>query len=257
MDYHLMVNNETTPLISVITAVYNGEHYITSCIQNIANQTYKNIEHVIVDGGSTDTTLDIIKAHDKQIDCWISESDNGIGDAMNKGIALAKGDFVIFIHSDDYFSTVTAVEEMVKHIDSNTDILLADVLFGEELKLVKARNFSKLINFKLGFCHQGSVCRRSLFTDIGNFDESFKLTMDYDFFLRAYRRGIRSQSYQQALSVMRDTGVSSQLDWPSLVERFNEEKRVHKKNCDSAFKKIVYAIYWALYMPYRKFKKIM
>jgi glycosyltransferase involved in cell wall biosynthesis len=258
MGYYSMVSIEKPPLISVITVVYNGDKHIAGCIQNIADQTYKNIEHIIIDGGSTDKTVNILSENNARIKKWITESDKGIGDAMNKGIGLASGDYLIFIHSDDYFFEQTSVEQMVENIGPNTDILLSKVLFGEQRKtILKARNFNFLINFKLGFCHQGVVCRRKLFDDLGTFDEQFRITMDYDFFLRAYRHGIRSSSTGQILAVMRDTGISSRVDWKSLHARFKEERLVHKKNCDYLFKKVIYAAYWSLYLPYRKLKSIL
>ena len=88
--------------ISIITITFNSEEHLEQTIESVAAQTYPSIEYIIVDGGSTDGTLDIIKRHEEDIDRWISEPDDGIADAFNKGIALATGDFVYFLNSDDY-----------------------------------------------------------------------------------------------------------------------------------------------------------
>jgi glycosyltransferase involved in cell wall biosynthesis len=257
MGYYSMVSKEKSPLISVITVVYNAEKHIEGCIQSVAQQTYQNIEYIVVDGGSKDRTLDIVKQYLPHIHKWTSEPDTGISNAMNKAIAQASGDYLVFLHADDYFESNEAVEKALASIDDDTDVILADILFGKNLKRQISQGFNIRMNFKTGVFHQGCFCSKALFAEIGNFDENLKIAMDYDFFLRAYRKGVKFQFSGTILSVMRDTGVSSQQDWPTLSRRFNEEKFVHKKNCDSPYKTIIYAFYWALYMPYRKFKQLM
>ena len=94
---------EGKPLISVITVVYNGEKYLEETIQSIINQTYDNVEYIIIDGGSTDGTVDIIKKYEDRIDYWVSEKDKGISDAFNKGVKVAKGDYINFQGDGDGF----------------------------------------------------------------------------------------------------------------------------------------------------------
>lgn len=101
------------PLISIITVVYNGEKYLQQTINSVCNQTYKNIEYIIVDGNSSDGTLDIIKQNESNITKWISEPDKGLYDAMNKGIAMASGDLIGMINSDDWYE-LDAVDLVVK-----------------------------------------------------------------------------------------------------------------------------------------------
>ena len=105
-----------TPLISIITVVYNGEKYLEETIQSVINQTYKNIEYIIIDGGSSDGTVDIIKKYETEIDYWVSEKDRGIYDAMNKGAKLATGDFINFMNADDVIYSFDAVEFIVDNI---------------------------------------------------------------------------------------------------------------------------------------------
>ncbi len=106
------------PLVSIITVVYNGEKYLKQTIQSVINQTYKNIEYIIIDGGSTDGTLDIIKKYEEYISFWVSEPDKGLYDAMNKGIGIAKGELIGMINSDDWYE-LDAVETMINAYKDN------------------------------------------------------------------------------------------------------------------------------------------
>jgi glycosyltransferase involved in cell wall biosynthesis len=137
------------PFISVITVCLNAERYIEKTICSIINQTYKNIEYIIIDGKSTDQTLQIIGKYRDRIAHVISETDSGIADAMNKGIKLAKGDYVIFIHADDYLVSSSCVEEAVNSFSNADDVVTCSILFGEKLRLVKPYKFDFWLNFKV------------------------------------------------------------------------------------------------------------
>jgi putative colanic acid biosynthesis glycosyltransferase len=103
-------------LISIVTVVYNGEEFLEKTIQSVLSQTYNNIEYIIIDGGSTDRTVDIIRKYEDKISIWISETDKGIYDAMNKGAKLANGDFINFMNADDIILTNDAIEKLVNKI---------------------------------------------------------------------------------------------------------------------------------------------
>ena len=240
------------PLISVITVVYNGEMHLEQTINSIINQTYNNVEYIVIDGGSKDGTLDIIRKYDSAIDYWISEPDKGIADAMNKGISLATGEYIVFIHADDYFYSNKVINNAINIIDKESNIIMFPVLFGEKLVEIIPRKFNWWVNFKIPACHQGILCKLDLFRNIGDFDTQFKIDMDYDFLLRAYRRKVKAQRVTSVLSVMRDTGISSRKDINSLLQRFNEERKVHKKNYHSRILALLYKIYWFCYLNYKK-----
>lgn len=239
--------------ISIITISLNSEKYLEQTIQSVINQTYKNKEYIIIDGGSTDSTLDIVKKYESEIDYWIAKPDNGIADAMNIGLKAAKGDFILFLHSDDYLLDKNSIEKATQFFENNHDIFLFNLYYSDNdnKTLANPRGLGWWINFKTGILHQSCICTRSLFDKIGNFDTSFKITMDYDFFLRAHRAGAKAKHIDIPLSVMRKTGISSRSDWPSLKHRFAEEKQVHKKNCPNTFLKLLYQVYWSGYLPYR------
>ncbi len=240
--------------ITVVTVCLNAEKYIEQTIASVAEQTYENIEYLVVDGNSTDNTLDLIKKNEGVIDKWISEPDNGIADAMNKGIELSSGDFLLFLNADDYFYSNEALEKCVNHIEDECKIAAFNIIFSRTNGasfILKPRGFNWWNHFKMGVYHQGVLCHREVFRKIGHFDTQFKLALDYDLFLRAHKYGIDTRPYDETLSIMRDTGISSRLDWASLSYRFSEEKRVHEKNCSSSLLRVCYWIYWFLYPKYR------
>ena len=108
------------PLITIITVVFNNKRYLTKTIKSVLNQSYQNIEYIIIDGGSTDGTLKIIKKFDKKIDYWISEKDHGIYDAFNKGLKLATGDLIGFVNSDDILLK-NACKYLVKNYENHSE----------------------------------------------------------------------------------------------------------------------------------------
>lgn len=240
--------------ISIITITLNADRYLEQTITSVLNQTYSNREYIIVDGGSTDGTLDIIKKYEPEIDNWIFEPDKGIADAMNKGIDIATGDYILFLHSDDYLINSSVLERASEYLGDRFDIFFFQVLHDihGQNQVSSNRSLGWLTNFKMGSCHQGQLCSRKLFKRIGKFDTSFKIDMDYDLILRAYRARASSNSVNMPLSVMRLIGISSRTDWKSLRERFDEERRVHFKNCSTIWMRLLYIFYWMIYLPYRK-----
>ena len=110
------------PKITIITVSYNANAFIEHTIRSVVAQTYPNIEYIVIDGASTDGTLDIIKKHEDEITKWTSESDRGIADAMNKGWKMASGDFVLFLHADDYLIDDSTIEDAVQHMLDEYDI---------------------------------------------------------------------------------------------------------------------------------------
>jgi len=141
------LNSQSYPLITIITVVYNGEKHLEETIQSVINQTYPNVEYIIIDGGSTDGTLDIIKKYEDKIDYWVSEKDKGIYDAMNKGIDLASGEWINFMNAGDKFYDEKVLEKVFLNNDFSKDV---GVIYGNHkviytnknslLKYIKAPN---------------------------------------------------------------------------------------------------------------------
>ena len=179
------------PLVSVITVVYNGKDHLEETIRSVLSQSYEPVEYVIIDGGSTDGTLDIIRKYEDRIDYWRSEPDGGISDAMNKGIRLSKGDLIAHLHSDDYYADAGALSAIVAVHSRHPDALWLtggiDIVDpkGKVLQTVKGRKYSyrKLMrgNFLL---HPATFVTRGAFGKTGLFDPAYKYSMDYDLWIR-------------------------------------------------------------------------
>ena len=241
--------------ISVITVCFNAEQYIEQTIQSVIGQKGCEFEYIIIDGASMDKTKQIIQRYETQVTHWVSEPDQGIADAMNKGVNLAAGEYLLFLHADDYLVNETVLAKAIGRIQVDADIHAFDVLFKTKDKevLKSTKSFGIRTYFKTPVMHQGAFCKKTLFEQLGGFNTSFKIAMDYDFFYKAFQHKATMLIYTDlTVSVMRDTGVSSRQDWTSLKQRFSEEKRVHLENNTSTVIRIIYAVYWALYLPYRK-----
>ena len=181
----------TRPLITVITAVFNGANSIERTILSVLNQTYDNVEYLIIDGGSTDETLDTIRKYDDSIDYWVSEPDAGIYHAWNKGTRLASGDWIAFIGAGDTYS-VAAIESYVasiracggnppEFISSRVNVTSGSNLLRTIGRPWSWRSFRRFMNV----AHVGSLHSRNLFEKRGLFDTSYRICGDYEFLLRS------------------------------------------------------------------------
>jgi len=204
-------------LVSIITVCYNSEATIRTTLQSVAEQTYQEIEHIIIDGGSTDATLEIVKEFD-HVARISSERDNGIYDAMNKGIKLATGDIVGILNSDDHFSSQEIVEGIIHRFDrSNIDALYADVQFVDESNQTVTRYYSSaswnIERFKYGFmpAHPSFYIKREYFNKLGYYKTNYKIAADFDLLLRFFSKGDLKYTYwEKPIVNMLEGGVSTQ-----------------------------------------------
>lgn len=208
----------TLPSISVIVAVFNGARTLQQCIDSIARQTYPNKELIIIDGGSTDGTVDLLEANREKINYWISEPDGGIYNAWNKGLAKAKGDWICFLGADDFFWDLNVLERAAGQLETlSRDIRVAygKVMLlnndGEKLYPVGVPWNKVKRRFKQVMCvpHPGLMHRRSLFERHGNFDESLRIAGDYELLLRELKTADAFFMSDIVLVAMRQGGVSS------------------------------------------------
>jgi len=247
------------PTISIVTICFNSEEYIRDTLESVRQQTQKPHELILIDGASTDRTNEIIRQFGDIVSLHLSEPDDGIADAMNKGLQRATGDYVMFLHSDDFLVNNTVLEDIGKHLEAECDINAFDMIFRKEGgdRRLKPRRLDWRTRFKTPYLHPATLCHRRLFEAIGTFDTGFRIAMDYDFFLRAYMNGARETYAPVVTTVMRDTGISSQNDWPDLKTRFAEERKIHQKYSESFLMKAVYAVYWVAYLSFRRTRKAL
>ncbi|GAB3897272.1 glycosyltransferase family 2 protein [Spirosoma agri] len=225
--------NNQEPLVSVIIATYNSDLYLEQCINSILNQTYSKFELLIIDGGSTDKTVSIIKKYESVIKYWISEPDKGVYDAWNKAIDKSSGSWLTFIGSDDIFYP-NALELYVKHIisyDNSKELEFVSSkidLVDNDLALVKIVGEPwNWHSFKQSMVtwHVGSFHSRQLFDKYGLFDSSYKISGDYEFLLRP--KDLLNASYINVRTVkMRNGGLSNNR----LIDASNETYNAKIKN---------------------------
>lgn len=177
------------PTITVITVVYNSANTIEQTISSVVNQTYPNLEYIVIDGGSTDGTVDVIKKYEAKISYWVSEKDAGIYDAMNKGVRVATGDYIEFLNSDDCFCSYDVLEKVAQEIDG-TDILSCGIYIVDEKYLLERIFGNEFAIDKKEYCggmipHPGMFTRKELLEKYP-FDTKYKIAGDYKFFLTCY-----------------------------------------------------------------------
>lgn len=180
---------DTKPLISIITIAYNSGKFIEETIESVINQTYDNVEYIIIDGGSTDGSLDIIKKYEDKIDYWISEKDSGIYDAMNKGIALAKGDWINFMNTSDKFYSNDTIKNAINVMTDKEVNYYGDTVYANKLSTYV---FNSKIEQKSNFLNHNTFSHQAIFYSLrsvintGFYNTKIKISSDFDFTYRVF-----------------------------------------------------------------------
>ncbi|HYG75309.1 MAG TPA: glycosyltransferase family 2 protein [Planctomycetota bacterium] len=217
------------PLLSVITAVLNRREKVERMIQSVAAQSYSNIEHILIDGGSTDGTVDVLRRYDDTLAYWISEPDRGIFDAMNKGMALASGDYVSILNSDDAYAPDCA-ERVAREIEvTHADVIYGDYIFQlEDLNLQKRIVASLNLEKGMTIGHAYFVSRK-LLERVGLFDLDYRFASDLDFAIRLRQSGATFAKVDAALQYF-SSGGAAELH---LSEASREGTRIMKQRLGS------------------------
>jgi len=227
--------------ISIITATYNSAATLEDTIKSVLSQTYSDFEYVVVDGASTDETLDIVKRYEKEFDgrlVYSSEKDQGIYDAMNRGIAMATGDVIGILGSDDFFTSNDILEKVAEALaDENIDAVYGDIHYVKPDNLQKSIRCYSSKNFRpfwmrFGFmpAHPSFYCRKSIYDKYGTFDISYPVSADFENLLRLlYIHKIRTRYLALDFVTMR-TGGASSSGYKSVKAGLRDRSRALREN---------------------------
>lgn len=201
--------------VSIITVCYNAEKTIRDTIESVISQSYSDIEYLVIDGGSSDGTMDIVNEYRDAIGVIVSEKDNGLYDAMNKGISLATGELIGVLNSDDVFYSACTIEEIAA-LAQNADGVYADIGFYNEALSKKTRHYSSKrfhkAKFSRGFmpAHPSCYLKRDIISKVGDYSLDYKIAADFDYLVRVFSLPHVSLNYlEKEVVKMREGGVST------------------------------------------------
>lgn len=202
--------------VSIITVCYNSEKTIEDTIRSVAGQTYKDIEYIIVDGGSTDQTNEIVKKYSDVVSVHISEKDNGLYDAMNKGIKLATGDVVGILNSDDFFVSDNSLLELMDGFFSpDIDAVYSDLVYVESVntnkvtRLYSSKVFKKsLIKFGIMLPHPTFYAKKNIYDNYGLYKLNYRVAADFEFIARCVMNNITLNRVPSITVKMREGGLA-------------------------------------------------
>jgi len=203
--------------ISIITVCYNSATTLEGAIKSVLAQNYIDIEHIVIDGGSTDGTACILKKYAGRVAKIVSEPDEGIYDAMNKGINLATGDAIGVLNSDDFYASNDVIENLVKSFSSDADMVIGDVVFVDRVNVQKRLRYVSGLTFspwllRFGWMppHPATFIRKNIYDTFGHYKSDFAIAADYDFCVRTLMSGsLRTVRTSTVLVTMRDGGAST------------------------------------------------
>lgn len=217
-------------VITVVTVSYNSGQTIEETIKSVISQNYDNLDYVIIDGGSTDSTMDIINMYRPYFNTVISEKDRGISDAFNKGIAHAKGDIIVMINSDDIMLP-SALKNVADEYDGKHDIYCGNVILENPITGFKCREKPStkfpVMPFFCHVAHQGMFVSRDAYMRFGNYNIDIRYPMDLDFLMRAYRMGARFKYINCDIALFRAGGVTSTT---GIIKKRKDYIRIVKDN---------------------------
>ena len=216
------------PVFSIITITYNASRWLEKTILSVLSQSYPGIEYIIIDGKSTDGTVDIIRQYETGLSFWISEPDVGLYDAMNKGLQHATGDYVWFMNAGDTFYTANTIQKVADLISRKK--VLPDVIYGETaivgedgkhigMRRLKAPERLNWKSFRMGMlvCHQSFVAKRKI---VPSYDLQYKYSADYDWCIRCLKDASAVRNSRLVLANFLEGGMSESQRKASLKERY-------------------------------------
>lgn len=224
--------------ISIITVVYNNEKTINEAINSVLNQNYDNIEYIIIDGGSKDNTIAEITKYKDRLGYFVSEKDNGLYDAMNKGIREATGDIIGILNSDDLYQDINVISDVMRHFaDEKLDILYGDLVYvkNDDVSSV-VRNWKSKSYYKDFFenanvpPHPSLFLRKRVYQEAGLFNLDYKIAADYELMLRIFKNYNFKSKYINRLIVRMRLGGASNESFSSIIKQNREVLSAWKIN---------------------------
>ena len=226
--------------LTLITATFNSESNITTCLDSIVNQDYDNLEHLIIDGKSSDNTLGIVKSYQEKYPCikYISEKDQGIYDALNKGIKLAKGDVIGFIHSDDFLFADNIISNIISLMTTKKlDGVYGDLQYVDKhdttkvLRNWKSSEFNRK-SLKKGWMppHPTLFLKKEVYDKHGLFDLTYKISADYDYILRIFSDSQLKFGYMPKVITRMKIGGTSNRSLRNIITKSREDYKAIKNN---------------------------
>lgn len=224
--------------VSIITVSYNSEAFLEQTIRSVTEQTYPNIEYIIIDGASSDNTLSIIAKYKNKIQHLLSEKDNGIYDALNKGIAMATGDIIGILHSDDFFTSNTVIEKVVAKItNEKSDALYADLFYVDKNNTDKiTRKWHSGLYSQGAFVngwmppHPTFFVKKELYQKLGAFNLSFNTSADYELMLRFIHKHQIKLAYLNEFIIKMRVGGQSNVSVNNRVTANIEDRKAWEVN---------------------------
>lgn len=230
--------------VSIITVTYNSERHLQDCIASVRKQTYGNIEHIIVDGKSTDRTLEIIQKNSHSLARWVSETDRGMYDAINKGIKMSTGDIVGVLNSDDMLASADVIMDIVACFDEQkVDSVYGDLVYVDPVNTKKVLRYWKGISYKRSRFNYGWMpahptfyIRRELIDWYGGYENHYFTAADYEFMARyLYGHKISSFYLSKMIVKMRNGGASNISIYGRLRANRRDYLAMRKNNIPFAF----------------------
>ncbi len=209
------------PLISVVTVVFNGAKHIEETIRAVAAQTYVNVEHIVIDGGSTDGTVDVLRRYDDALGYWMSEPDSGVYDAMNKGVMQVRDpeSYILFANADDSLYSPDALQRVIEQ-GRGEEILYGRMLLADDKVSAVVGKRVELPDLALQtLCHPATFVRRRVFDSVGMFDTRYTIAADYDHIVRCFAAPVSTRFVDVVVSRMRMGGLSEDQFMRSCRER--------------------------------------
>lgn len=224
--------------ISIITVVYNNEKTINEAINSVLNQNYDNIEYIIIDGGSKDNTIAEITKYKDKLGYFVSEKDNGLYDAMNKGIRHATGDIIGILNSDDLYQDINVISDVMRHFaDEKLDILYGDLVYVKKDDVSAVVRNWKSKSYCKGFFENANVpphpslfLRNRVYKEAGLFNLDFKIAADYELMLRIFKNYNFKSKYINRLIVRMRLGGASNESFSSIIKQNREVLNAWKQN---------------------------